>query len=283
MKAIIHMFRGGTGDQSQATYDRLRYLLKPTKNRGDNGDRVVWVGGELDGYGVVSYDATQMANALDSGHDHLRGRLTRHLIISCEPCSEEIRDDAEERLIKSAPLVAAALGARRWIAVIHNDTAKPHLHMILSNYDEKLERRFDFRPTFLSELEEMNWTPHFKSGKGAKVRDDRSYRGQKIHDLRMEGVRRRMKEKKAAMEKLRMFLKQKNALALDDKDLFAWLLKFRDSIPSGWSVSKMLRKSGKPRTHPLILIDGCGIRITNFVRSVKSETKKKLDLEKKQN
>jgi len=169
MKAIVRVFPGGTGDQSRATYDRLQYVFKPKKKPTDQGDRVGWIDGDLDGYGMVDRKAQLMATALDCGHEHLKGRRTRHLIVSCEPCGEENRADAEERLKKSAPLLAAELGARRWIAVIHRDSSKPHMHLILANFDEEKERRFDFRPDFMSKIQDMKWTPHLEKGKGTKT------------------------------------------------------------------------------------------------------------------
>ena len=53
------MFPGGTSDQNSATYERLDYLFKARKSGPVGIDRVAWIGGDLNGYGLVVRDAVQ--------------------------------------------------------------------------------------------------------------------------------------------------------------------------------------------------------------------------------
>jgi len=262
------MFPGGTSDQDSATFERLDYLFKARKSGPVGIDRVAWIGGDLNGYGLVVRNADVMAIAMDCGHEHLSGRRTRHVVLSCEPCGDELRADAEQRLKDSAPLLAAILGARRWIAVIHRDTAKPHLHLVLTNFDEDRERRIDFRPDFLSGLQDMLWTPHLERGKGERVKN-RGSRGKELRAIKRTAAVKRASEKAKTMEKLRKFLKKHKALDMKQASLVDWLLEHR-ALPVAWDISRLRSKSGKPRKYPAIVIDSVGFRIVRFYEYLKA-------------
>jgi len=82
------------------------------------------------------------------------------------------------------------------------------------------------------------------------------------------------------MEKAEAFLKKKKALGLKANELADWLFG-QLSLPSGWNISKLRRKSGKPRTHPVMIIDDVGFRIASFLKFLKIKSKKKNDLGKR--
>jgi hypothetical protein len=263
MKATVRMMKGGTGDQSRATYKALHYLFNPIKGTPRGTDRVSWIGGNLDGYGAISRKASLMALALDFGHEHLPGRRSRHLVVSCEPCEEADRADAEHGLRESAPLLAAVHGARRWIAVIHQNTARPHMHLLLANFDEERCRRFDFRRVFLSSLQDMDWTPFLAMGKGSRTQN-RGPRGEAIHQLRLARLAEDPVKRAEALEKLHTFLSEHSALGSKKDALVATLNSHQ--LPPGWDGTKLTTKLGKPRAKPSIVVDGIEIRLVYYQR-----------------
>ncbi len=263
MKATSKMYKGGTDDQLRATCDTFDYLFLEVKDNPSCPDRVAWIGGNLDGYGVISRKASLMAVAMDYGHEHLRGRRIRHMVLSCEECEEADRADAECRLRDSAPLLAALHGARRWIAVIHRDTPKPHMHLILANFDEEKCRRFDFRPDFLSEVQKMQWTPHFETGKGHHS-GMRGPRGQVIEQLRLLRKKECPIKRARALKKLQNFLARMKAYGRNKDAIVAALTS--QNLPPGWDGTKLLTKSGKPRAKPSLIISDVEIRIEFYLR-----------------
>ena len=263
MKATVRMMKGGTGNQCRSTYKALHYLFCPIKNNFFCLDRVSWIGGHLDGYGVIDRKAALMATAMDYGHEHFPGRRIRHVVLSCEPCEEAARADAERRLRESATLLAALLGARRWIAVIHRDTPKPHLHLILANYEEEKCRRFDYRRGFLSAAQDMTWTPLLETGKGHRT-GIRGPRGQAIDRLRMLRQQEDPIKRNQALDKLHAFIAKHEASGRNKNAIVA-CLSSHDLAP-GWDGAKLLIKSGKPRVKPSIVVDGIEIRIAFYLR-----------------
>lgn len=248
MRATVKIKKGGTGDQNRATYQIFKYLFLPIKNNLSCNDRVSWIGGDLNGYGVIERKASLMATAMNSGHEHLRGRLYRHVLVSCEPCGDkESRLDAERRLRESAPLLAALLGARRWIAVIHRDTPCPHLHLIIANYDEEKGHRLDPKRDFLKELQEMRWTPFLDKGKGFGT-GQKGPRGQAIERLRLLRREECPRRRADALETLQEFLAKVKASGRNTDAIVGVLT--TSELPSGWDGTKLLTKSGKPRATP---------------------------------
>ena len=270
MNATVRLMKGGTGDQSRATYEALHYLFNPTKNNTSCVDRVSWFGGDLDGYGVIDRKASLMASAMDYGHEHLAGRRIRHIVVSCEPCEEADRADAERRLRESAPLLAALLGARRWIVVIHRDTPRPHMHLILANFDEERCRRFDFRREFLSRLQDMEWTPFLTMGKGCRTQN-RGPRGEAIHQLRLARLAEDPIKRNQALEQLHSFLSKNKALG-SNKDTIVATLTSRD-LPPGWDGARLVTKAGKPKVKPSIVIGGIEIRIVYYLRYARGRSR----------
>lgn len=273
IKAIARMTsrRNGRGkratftSQQRATYNMLYYLfaaVKPGSKEAPCADRVSWVGGSLDGHGIVIRKADLMAAALDCGHKHLSGRRFRHVIVSCEPCEEEEREEAERPLQESAPLFAAELGAERWIAVIQCDTNKPHMHMILANFDREKRRRLEFSPTFLKDLQELTCTPHLSSGKGARV-GGHSARGKAILALKMVDPAATSR----ALEKVYLQMEKHKKLDLAQDDLALWLA--RQCAEHEWDASRLLRQDGSPRKKPVVQVDGIDLRLAFLLRFVR--------------
>lgn len=271
MKAILRMIPGGKGNQTRVTKDRLVYCFLSSKNGGLGGsDRVAWIGGDLDGYGHPIRDGKLMAQAMDCGHEHLPGRRTRHAVLSCEPGSDP--DEAVQKLIQSAPLLAKKLGATRWIAVVHMDTDKPHLHLIYANADRDLGRRLDLRPDYLSEMQGMEWTPYLDSGRGERGKD-RGARGKLIAAGAERKEAERAQKKRAASDQLRAFLNSRKVPKMGEQELAEWLHDCPD-LPDGWETKKLKTKAGNNPANPAIIIDGEGLRLRRFLEHVRTPTTK---------
>jgi hypothetical protein len=284
IKAILRMISGGTGisrratpeSESRATYRKLFYqfsAVKPGSKQARCEDRVSWIGGNLGGYGIVTRKASLMAIALDIGHKHLSGRRVRHVILSCEPCDGDRREDAERRLIKSAPLLAALLGADRWIAVIHRDTAKPHMHLIIMNYDPRNDRRLEFPPQFLSKIQDMSWTPYFDSGKGARM-GGLGARGQVIQELKVAKKKEDPADRNRALEKLYGHMEKQKVLGLRQDAMALWLAGQCEG--RGWDGAKLLTRQGIPRKNPVVRIDGINLRMRFFRWFVRQRAKDRI-------
>ncbi|MGJ8632288.1 MAG: relaxase/mobilization nuclease domain-containing protein [Luteolibacter sp.] len=268
MNAIVSIKPGGTGDQTRATYDKILYLFSPHKNGSAKLDRVSWIGGNLDGHGPTSRKASQMAIAMDYGHENLHGRRHRHLVVSCEPCSDHAtRSDAKQRLQKSASLLAKLLGVRRWIAVVHQDTEAIHMHIIIANFDEDNGRRFDFDRRILSQIQEMTWTPYLSKGKGRST-GKRGARGEAIERLRKNRKKENPQKRAKALEKLAKLLSKRGAGSAENKDAIVAALSSKE-LPSKWDGSKLVNKSGEPKAKPSLTIDGIQIRIDFYLRNTR--------------
>lgn len=278
IKAIVRMTsrRDGKGrpvtftSQQRATYNMLYYLFAPVKpgsKEAPCADRVSWIGGNLAGHGVVMRKADLMSTALDCGHKHLPGRRFRHVIVSCEPCEEHEREEVERLLRASAPLLAAELGADRYIVVIHRNTNMPHMHLLIANFDPINRRRLEFTPKFLSELQEMTWTPHLASGKGAQM-GGHSVRGAAILALKMaaDPVAR-----ERALKKVYDLLEKRKKLDLSQRDMALWLAS--QCAEQGWDGSRLLRQDGSPFKKPVIVVDGVDLRLVFLMRFVRRRTK----------
>jgi len=267
MKAIIKIptkKNRGAGEPASSTYSRCEYIFLAVKAGAERvvDDRVLWVIGELGGFGYPARDARLMAEALECGHEHLAGRNSRHLVLSCEAnLREDQRTVAFARLKASAPLLARALGAIRWIAVAHDDKDHPHIHLIILNYDPVEDKRLDIRPTVLSRLQDMDWTPHFDAGKGSR-KEPRSKRGKAVKKAREEGAKRLIQEKAPVIRKLKKFLKVNNVPKMEPAALADWLAEAE--LPPGWKKQKLRTPSGGRRTDPAIIIDGVGLKFSRY-------------------
>lgn len=277
VQAIVHMTSGDTGNQKRSTYHKLRYVftaLKPGSKQTPCADRVSWIGGALGGHGIAMRNASLMAAALDCGHTHFPGRRTRHVVVSCAPCGDDERKEAEFRLIASAPLLATWLEAERWIAVIHCDTGRPHMHMLIMNFDPVHNRRLEFTPMFLSELQDMGWTPFLASGKGSRM-GGRGSRGEIIENIRRERAKEDPVKRNQALDKLYRLASKKNALALKREAFVLWLSE--ECLVQGWDNTKLLTLKGTARKSPSVRIDGINLRISFFFRFARKRTPKAVE------
>ena len=270
-KAIVRIptkkNRGG-GEPTGSTHKRLAYIFmrqKPGAARFVD-DRVLWVTGDLGGYGFPLRDAPLMAEALECGHEHFQGRRTRHLIVSCAAGLPPVkRADAFVSLFASAPLLAKAIGATRWVAAAHDDTDCPHFHFACANFDEQKGRRLDITPKLLKWLQTMDWTIHLESGKRKRTKR-KSKRGMAIEEALEKEEKGRWAKKNVVIRKLRDFLNSKRAPAMGNEDLANWLMMTR--LPPGWEKGKLKAKSGKNRIDPAIIIDGEGLKFSRFFNSL---------------
>lgn len=277
MKAIIRFPKesSGTAVPRSNTYAQLSYLFSRRKSGAVRkvDDRVLWVTGDLGGHGVVEKDASTMAAALDCGHEFLRGRRTRHLVLSCEAdIPEDNRQDTFGRLRDSVPLLATKLGATRWIAVAHDDTCHPHVHLLVANLDPAKGRRLDINPSLLRQLQTMDWTPYLESGKGSR-KGPKSERGKRV---RATGTARRklMREREIAAARILQNLIVNRRMKISDvTTLSDWLETV--GLPEGWSVRKLRTKRGKRRRDPVIVIDGHDLRLARLIGIANGQSKNK--------
>ena len=265
--------RGG-GEPAPSTYKRLIYNFLPVKNGAarEVSDRVLWIIGDLDGYGFVVRDPRLMAEALECGHEELPGRRTRHIIMSCAAGLPEVqRADAFQRLKDSAPLLAKKVGARRWVATAHDDTDCPHLHMLIANFDEEKERRLDIRPMHLEKLQDFDWTPFLKTGRGSR-KERESRRGKALQEALAEEEKGRWKKKADAIQKLLKFLQEKKAPVMKKNELADWLM--AAELPVTWQKDKLKSTNGDYRSNPAIIIDGEGLKFSRYFASFDKKSPK---------
>ena len=259
--------RGG-GEPAPSTYKRLIYTFLPVKIGAarEVSDRVLWIIGDLDGYGFVVRDPRLMAEALECGHEELPGRRTRHIIMSCAAGLPEVqRADAFQRLKDSAPLLAKKVGARRWVATAHDDTDCPHLHMLIANFDEEKERRFDIRPMHLEKLQDFDWTPFLETGRGSR-KERESRRGKALQEALAEEEKGRWKKKDKAIQELWDFLKVKKAPVMKKNELADWLM--AAELPPTWRKDKLKSEKGEYRKNPAIIIGEEGLKFSRYFASL---------------
>lgn len=269
MKAIARYPDHGSGIH---TCDVLEYLLKPVKNNPSCPDRVAWIGGDLDGYGLISRKPALMATALDFGHEHLLDRRYWHVILSCETCADqESRADAEARLRKSAPLLAALHGAKRYLAVIHCDTDCPHLHLIIANFDEGAYCRFTYDRAFLKKVQSMEWTTHLESGKGTR-KGISGPRGEAITAIREHRKKEDPDKRNTALAKLRAYC-ERNVSTKRYVDTLARALDGLD-LPASWYGARLMTTRGKPMKNASVTIDGVIIRLAFYLRWLRGMEKR---------
>jgi hypothetical protein len=278
MKAIIKVPTKkiqGVRESALSTYHRLEYVFLAVKPGAERvvDDRVLWVIGELAECGYPVRDARLMAEALECGHEHLLGRRSRHLILSCQAnLGDQERAIAFASLKASAPDLAKALGVTRWIAAAHDDKDHPHMHFICWNYNPLKDKRLDIRPAYLSQLQDMAWTPHFDSGKGSRE-IARSKRGKAVEKARKEGAKRLDLEKAPVIRKLKAFLKAKKAPKMGPAELADWLAEVE--LPPGWEKHKLHTPDGSRRKDPAIIIDGVGLKFSRYFDTLKRRQRQK--------
>ena len=148
------------------------------------------------------------------------------------------------------------------------------MHLVIANYDEEKCRRFDFRRDFLSEVQEMKWTPHFETGKGHHS-GMRGPRGRVIEQLRALRKKECPVKRAKALKKLHDFLARKKTFGRNKDAIVAALNS--QNLPTGWDGTKLLTKSGKPRAKPSLVIGGIEIRIEFYLRCTRGRPFRDLD------
>lgn len=118
--------------------------------------------------GVARGSARQLADLLLAyHHDPKAARVCRTAIISVQTpkgASEDELKDIDRRLIRAAADLQKFLGVASMLGWVHGNTATRHIHLIFANSNGR--RTLDLRPKFLKELQAMQWTMQFLSGRG---------------------------------------------------------------------------------------------------------------------
>jgi hypothetical protein len=139
--------------------EAIRYFANPKK--------VVATYDGLD-CGVAVGSPRQLADLLLAYHHNPRAkRLCRTAVISVQTpakASQVELDDIDCRLLQAAKDFQKLMRVASMLGWIHGDTATRHIHLIFSNSNGR--RTLDLRPKFLKELQGMQWTMQFLSGRG---------------------------------------------------------------------------------------------------------------------
>lgn len=139
--------------------EAIRYFANPKK-----------VSAVYDGLdcGVAVGSPRQLADLLLAYHHNPRARrICRTAVISVQTpknASQAELADIDRRLLRAAKDFQKIMGVASMLGWIHRDTATRHIHLIFANSNGR--RTLDLRPKFLKELQAMQWTMQFLSGRG---------------------------------------------------------------------------------------------------------------------
>ena len=139
--------------------EAIRYFANPKK-----------VSAVYDGLdcGVAVGSPRQLADLLLAYHHNPRAkRLCRTAVISVQTPSKASQtelDDIDRRLLRAAKDFQKIMGVASMLGWVHSNSATRHIHLIFANSNGR--RTLDLRPKFLKELQAMQWTMQFLSGRG---------------------------------------------------------------------------------------------------------------------
>lgn len=118
--------------------------------------------------GVAKGTPRQLAELLLAFHHDPRAtRLCRTAVISVKTprnATPEQLDDIDRRLLRAAADLQKFLRVASMLGWVHGDTTTRHIHLIFANSTGR--RTLDLRPKFLKELQAMQWTVQFLTGRG---------------------------------------------------------------------------------------------------------------------
>ena len=139
--------------------EAIRYFSDPKK--------VTAFYGDLDA-GYPKGTAKQLAELLLSYHHDPRAkRVCRTALISVKTPNNASKDelaDIDRRLLQAARDFQKVMGIASMLGWVHGNTATRHIHLLFANSNGR--RTLDLRPKFLKELQAMQWTMQFLSGRG---------------------------------------------------------------------------------------------------------------------
>jgi hypothetical protein len=118
--------------------------------------------------GVAKGSPKQLAELLLAFHHDTRARrVCRTAVISVKTprrASEAELNEIDRRLLRAAADLQKFLGVASMLGWVHGNTSMRHIHLIFANSNGR--RTLDLRPKFLKELQAMQWTVQFVTGRG---------------------------------------------------------------------------------------------------------------------
>ena len=139
--------------------EAIRYFSDPKK--------VTAFYGDLDA-GYPKGTPKQLAELLLAYHHDPRAkRVCRTALISVKTPNNASKDelaDIDRRLLQAARDFQKVMGIASMLGWVHGNTATRHIHLLFANSNGR--RTLDLRPKFLKELQAMQWTMQFLSGRG---------------------------------------------------------------------------------------------------------------------
>ena len=139
--------------------EAIRYFSDPKK--------VTAFYGDLD-TGYPKGTAKQLAELLLAYHHDPRAkRVCRTALISVQTpknATEAELADIDRRLLQAARDFQKVMGIASMLGWVHGNTATRHIHLLFANSNGR--RTLDLRPKLLKQLQAMQWTMQFLSGRG---------------------------------------------------------------------------------------------------------------------
>jgi hypothetical protein len=118
--------------------------------------------------GVAKGTPRQLAELLLAfHHDSRASRVCRTAVISVKTprrASEAELKEIDRRLLRASADLQKFLGVASMLGWVHGNTSMRHIHLIFANSNGR--RTLDLRPKFLKELQAMQWTVQFVTGRG---------------------------------------------------------------------------------------------------------------------
>jgi hypothetical protein len=235
-KSLYHVFSGKGRDENEVEID----------------DRVVDVFGDLKGCGAPNLHQNQMTKALTFNQEGLRGnRKIRNFLLSCTDETDLGKRDELVPKVKVAvhDFIRKFFPSARWLAVTHADRNHVHAHIVVANFDEQKDRRYNVSEKKYDQMLGLTWTNQFERGRSNKQKDPNyplhNARSKLIGQLKNNHVSRREK----AMQDLRELLLRETWPSL---------------VSRGLIVERRKRKNGGDLNQPSFVFDGQKIRFEKW-------------------
>jgi len=276
MKAIVH-FCLRTPRKGDFEHNYREKARRSKAERRFAGSRVVFVGGDARGVGVIPTEPgneTGTMVLISGPNSRLKGRPMRQMILSAQDMTHATPAEfhaALALLMDAAKLwIDTFAPGVRWVATAHQDRHHPHVHVIFENWDYAAERRLDLSPILLEEMQTMTWAKRLglTSGKGslgrAKAGMILEESTARLPDLDFQArvellVWQSFKGEKTAAQALLAWCGETRPVQTVDGIVAALEA---GPLPPGWELRKT--KSGKPLRHPTVIISGRHLRIEKF-------------------
>lgn len=276
MKATVHICNRAPG-KGDLEHNYRGHAKRSKAERSFVGSRVVFVGGDAHGVGVI---ATEPGNetgtmvVISGPNVGRKGRPLRQAILSAQDLPHATPTEykaALAMLMAAAPLwIAAFAPGARWIAFGHQDRNHPHVHLVFENWDYAAGKRLDLNPILVEQMQTMDWAKSvgLTSGKGslgkAKAGKKLDDARMKLTDLNYQGrvqllAWQSFKGERIAAQALLAWCEETRPVHTVDGIVAALQA---GPLPPGWAMRKT--KSGNALRHPTIIIEGRHLRIEKF-------------------